>query len=252
MNAQIERVRAARKAEAEGLRASGWARRFHNPEGYERQLAELRGESVPFINSTTVGQAQNGLAAVESYRGERIRDGVAVGRDPNRFDRVYTRELNSFERRELDFQVDVERRRVEDARLNDQYNQRMMADYQARERAILDHLNEANRIVRDSEREWAPRLRSLRAQVESEEAKLRSLRGVGVPAAEIEARHDSIRIAELKRHRAERIAAVRAWESTEMDVTTSEAGAERLWRRWLTVGSEPEYVPQVIGGLPLP
>lgn len=199
MNAQIERVRAARKAEAEGLRASGWARRFHNPEGYERQLAELRGESVPFINSTTVGQAQNGLAAVESYRGERIRDGVAVGRDPNRFDRVYTRELNSFERRE-----------------------------------------------------WAPRLRSLRAQVESEEAKLRSLRGVGVPAAEIEARHDSIRIAELKRHRAERIAAVRAWESTEMDVTTSEAGAERLWRRWLTVGSEPEYVPQVIGGLPLP
>lgn len=252
LDAQIERVRAARKAEAEAIRSAGWARRFHNPEGYERQLAELRGESVPFINSTTLSQAQSGLAAVESYRGERMRDGVVVGRDPNRFDRVYTRELNSFERRELDFQIDVERRRVEDARLNDQYNQRMLADYQARERAILERLNEANRIVRDSEREWASRLRTLRTQVESEEAKLRNLRGVGVPAAEIEARHDAIRIAELKQHRAQRIQAVRAWESEDTEVTSSEAGAERLWRRWLTVGEEPEYVPQVIGGFPLP
>ena len=213
---------------------------------------------------TAVGDVGPGEPGVQRERdggaeGEPLRQAVehAVGAGvaeslPQELGDAVPGDAGSFERRELDFQIDVERRRVEDARLNDQYNQRMMADYQARERAILDRLNEANRIVRDSERESAPRLRTLRAQVESEEAKLRNLRGVGVPAAEIEARHHAIRIAELKRHRAERIAAVRAWESSEVEVTVSEAGAERLWRRWLTVGSEPEYVPQVLGGLPLP
>jgi hypothetical protein len=88
--------------------------------------------------------------------------------------------------------------------------------------------------------------------VEQEEAKLLRLRGVGVPAAELEARHDAVRLAELQRHRSERVAALRQWEPTGGVVTTAEAEAERLWRRWLTTGSEPEYVPQVIGGLPIP
>jgi hypothetical protein len=249
---QIARVRAARQAEAEGIKNAGWARRLYNPEGYERQLAELRGESIPAIRSTTVAQAQRGQAVLEQQRDQRIRDGVYVARDPNRYDRVFTREVNSFERREMDFRVDVQRYEVERARSNEEYNQRMMADHYARENAIIDQLNDAYRAIQSTEREWAPKLKALRARVESEEAKLRRIRGVGVPAAEIEANHDAIRIAELKRHRAERIAALRAWESTGAEVSTAEAGAERLWRRWLTTGREPEYVPQVIGGLPLP
>lgn len=253
LRAQLQRVREARKAEAEGIQAAGWARRFHNPQAYERELAELRGESPRLINSTSVAEAESGLAAARWQQGELMRDGVYVGRDLNRSDRVYTRELNSFERRQLDFQIDVERRRVEDARLNEQYNQRLIAEYRAREQSILNRLNDAYRTIRESEQSWAPRLKKLREQVELEEFKLRRLRGDGVPAAELEARHDAIRVAELKRHRAERIAAMKNWQPTAPDITEGQAGAERLWRAWLT-GSDIEggYVPPAIGGLPVP
>ena len=71
--------------------------------------------------------------------------------------------------------------------------------------------------------------------------------------AELESRHDAIRFAELQRHRAERIAAIKAWQPDKPGITESQAGAERLWRAWLT-GSDREggYVPPAIGGLPVP
>jgi hypothetical protein len=156
---QIERVRAARKAEAEGIKSAGWSRRFYNPEADERQLAELRGESVPHLSATSVADAQNQLAAAERYRDGFIRDGVAVGRDPNRFDRIYTREANSFERRELEFRVDNERYRVEQARQNQQYNDRLAAEYRAREKELIDRLTDAYRAIRETEREWASKLK---------------------------------------------------------------------------------------------
>lgn len=216
-----------------------FASRFYGTGSLEEELRDVRarlGKASGTAQSYqgNVDAAARGLANYEREKATLERDGIAVGRDPNRPDRVVTRDLSSFENRSIATTIDNQKETLRrEAAFQNRLNGEV-AELEARERALVAQIAEYRGKANNTSFEY--RNSAQRSLREAEEAYRKAQSEIGsLPdqgAAEIR-----------NRLRFEALLAYRNALWTDRSGSRSEQNAELFWRRWWLshdVGTAPE------------